>query len=82
MHAKAKLRAYLKSPKQAAVMDSIDENPPMVILQRDSTLQVELIGGQLPTKSSEDVAGLDLHASQNHTIPPHTRTTIPTSLRI
>ena len=52
------------------------------LLKRDSTLQVELIGGTLPKRSSEEAAGLDLYASKDQTIKPGTRALVDTGIQI
>lgn len=49
---------------------------------RDSTLQVQLDGGKLPVRGSTEAAGLDLHSSQNITLPPHFTTMVSTGIRI
>ncbi len=36
----------------------------------------------LPTRGSEEAAGLDLYASQSVTIPPHSKALIPTDISI
>ena len=52
------------------------------LVTRDSTLQVELAGGRLPTRGSEEAAGLDLYASQTCTLLPHTRKLVPTGIKV
>ena len=40
------------------------------------------MGGQLPTRGSDEAAGLELYANQNLTIPPHSRALVPTGIKI
>ena len=61
---------------------SIDKEDQVELPKRDSTLQVELIGGQLPTRGSDDAAGLDLYASTTKTIPPGTRALIDLGIKV
>ena len=60
-------------------MDLDEDNSPS---EQDSTLQVELVGGQLPTKGSDKAAGLDLHATKTSTIPPGERALVPTGIKV
>ena len=46
------------------------------------TLQVEVIDGQLPTRGSDEAAGLDLYASQDYKVESHTRKLIPTGIKV
>ena len=43
---------------------------------------VELVGGQVPTRGSDEAAGLDLYASDTKTIPSRTQALVPTGIRI
>ena len=52
------------------------------LITRDSTLQVQLDGGRIPTRGSDEAAGLDLYASQTLTIPPQKRMLVSTCIKI
>ena len=76
------LQDYKKSLKKTIrTIDTYDADLP-VILKRDSTLQVQLVGGKLPTRTSDNAAGLDLYASEPTTIAPHARSMVPTGIKI
>lgn len=45
-------------------------------------LEVELCGGQIPTKGSEEAAGLDIRSTIDIVIPAHDRTIIPTGIKV
>ena len=62
-------------------MDEEDLMSP-ALLQRDSTLQVELLKGQLPTRGSDQAAGLDLYACEDFTLRPHTRLLVSTGIKV
>ena len=72
-HAKQKLKAYQGRGFEAIVVDAAEIDEQIKILQRDSTLLVELSGGQKPTRGSDEAAGLDLRASEATTIPANSR---------
>ena len=80
-HASEKLREYKKLGLEAVRVTRLDEVPEG-LLTRDSTLQVELIGGKLPTRGSDDAAGLDLYANQTLSIQPQQRELVPTGIKI
>lgn len=81
-HAKAKLRAYQGKGFEALVADGMEIDEQIQILQRDSTLLVELVGGKIPTRGSEESAGLDLTANETTTIPANQRKLISTGVKI
>lgn len=45
-------------------------------------LEIELCGGQLPTRGTEQSAGLDIRSTIDTVILPHQRTPIPTGIKI
>ena len=57
-------------------------NPPRTLLARDSTLQVQLVGGKAPTRGSDAAAGLDLYANGTLTIDPRQRALVPTGIKV
>ena len=80
-HASEKLSDYKKLGLQAVRVAELDKVPDG-LLTRDSTLQVELIGGKSPTRGSDDAAGLDLYANQTLSIQPQQRELVPTGIKI
>lgn len=81
-HAQDKLKEYKKLGQKAIRATELEESSTVSLLKRDSTLQVELIGGQLPTRESNGAAGLDLYASQTLILPPHSRALVSTGIKI
>lgn len=84
-NAKQVLSEYKKKNyKSIRTLDfDLEMDEQIAILQRDSTLQVELDNGsKLPTRGSEDAAGLDLYASQSLTVKPKSRVLVPTGIKI
>ncbi len=69
-------------PQAIHILDSSQVNQTFVLLQRDSTLQVELIGGKGFTRRTNDAAGLDLYASRDQVIPGKSRALILTGIKI
>ena len=63
-------------------IDQADMDDQILILQHNSTLQVKLEGGLKPTQGTENAAGLDLYASENATIAPHSRLPVGTGIKI
>lgn len=45
-------------------------------------LEIELCGGQLPTRGTKQSAGLDIRSTIDTIIPPHQRTPVPTGIKI
>ena len=84
--AKGAINDYKKLGRVAAVveLETVDEEDLMspALLQRDSTLQVELLKGQLPTRGSDQAAGLDLYACEDFTLRPHTRLLVSTGIKV
>lgn len=52
------------------------------LMTRDSTLQVELAGGKLPTRGSEQAAGLDLYAAEATSILSRERALVSAGIKI
>ena len=59
-----------------------DTQPPLSLLQRDSTLRVQLVGGQLPTRGSDKAAGFDLYSNEAVTLAPGQIAPISTGIKI
>ena len=81
-HTKQKLKAYQSRGFEAIIVDAEEIDKQIKILQRDSTLLVELSGGQKPTRGSDEAAGLDLRASEATTIPANSRKPVNTGIKI
>ena len=62
--------------------EEVEEEDFKALLTRDSTLQVEQVGTTTPIKETEEATGVYLYASQNMTIPPRTRSLVPTGIKI
>ena len=75
------IRQWKQDHKKKKTVRIVELNE-IELLKRDSTLQVELIGGTLPKRSSDEAAGLDLYASKDQTIQPGTRALVDTGIRI
>ena len=52
------------------------------MLQRDSTLRVQLIGGKPPTRGSDKAAGFDLYSNEATTLAPGQIAPIATGIKI
>ena len=74
------VREYHEAHPQA--IRTLDDNPGPVLIQRDSTLRVDLQGGKEPMKRTRNAAGFDLYARLDQEIASHTRVSIPTGVRI
>ena len=73
----------LKNVRRSARLREIDiEEIPKLLMTRDSTLQIQLDGGQLPTRGSTEAAGFDLYAAEDLSIPPGTSKLVNTGIRI
>ncbi|PSS36937.1 hypothetical protein PHLCEN_2v1213 [Hermanssonia centrifuga] len=82
-NSKEAIQEYHKAHPQAiCTLDSRQADQTFALLQRDSTLWVELIGGKGPTRRTNDAAGLDLYASRDQVIPSKSRALISTGIKI
>ncbi|PSS17132.1 hypothetical protein PHLCEN_2v3229, partial [Hermanssonia centrifuga] len=82
-NSKEAIQEYHKAHPQAIrTLDSSPADQTFALLQRDSTLRVELIGGKGPTRRTNDAAGLDLYASRDQVIPSKSRALISTGIKI
>ena len=59
-----------------------DTQPPLSLLQRDSTLRVQLIGGKPPTRGSDKAAGFDLYSNEATTLASGQIAPIATGIKI
>lgn len=82
-NAKDILLEYKKKNSLAVRTTELNEEETILQLQRrDSTLQIELVGGKTPTRGSEQAAGLDLYAAQSVEIPAHSRVAVSAGIKI
>jgi hypothetical protein len=74
-NAKEKIKEYEKTlTKSIRVADLLGPS----LLERDSTILINSIGGKIPTRGSELAAGLDLYAAEATVIKPGMRSLVST----
>ena len=66
---------------RARAIETLDGFTP-ALLQRDSTLQVEVVDGKLPTREHDTAAGLNLTAAIDFEIPPRSRLLVSTGIKV